>query len=95
MFPTAAIFEMRPSETTANTQPISENDLAGKMCREKCSLSLSIYAVELRAGPRFALFRVKNWSKFFFLFLKISFSLQIEEVFQRKSKQTNMTQKLC
>ena len=45
-----------------------------------------IYAVKLKTGPRFALFKVKNWSNvflffLFFLFLKISFSLQNEEDF--------------
>ena len=49
-----------------------------------------IYAVELKTGPMFAFSSVKNWSKFFFvflffLFLKISFSLQKEE-FSKKEK---------
>ena len=39
-------------------------------------------AVELKAGPMFALFCVKNWS--IFLFLKISLSLQKEEDFSNK-----------
>ena len=39
-----------------------------------------IYAVKLKTGPMFALFKVKNWSNFCcFFFLKISFSLQKEE----------------
>ena len=50
------------------------------------SLYLYTYAVKLKTGPIFALFKVKNWSIFFlfffaFLFLKISFSLQKEEEF--------------
>ena len=57
------------------------------------TLSLYIYAVELKTGPIFALFEVKNWSIFlgflvFFLFLKISFSLQKEEDFWKTSKKT-------
>ena len=58
----------------------------------------SIYAVKLKTGPRFALFKVKNWSIFFvffvFLFSKISFSLQKEEDFWKTSqkKQQKKTQ---
>ena len=31
----------------------------------------NIYAVKLKAGPMFALFKVKNWSKFFAFLLFI------------------------
>ena len=44
-----------------------------------------MHAVELKAGPRFALFCVNNWSEFLFfcVFLKISFSLQKEDDFSK------------
>ena len=49
-----------------------------------------IYAVELKTGPIFAFSSVKNWSNFFcfsfFVFLKISFSLQKEEDFSKKNQ---------
>ena len=49
-----------------------------------------VYAVELKTGPIFAFSSVKNWSNFFcfsfFVFLKISFSLQKEEDFSKKTK---------
>ena len=53
-------------------------------------IHIYIYAVKLKTGPIFALFKVKNWSIFYFffcfLFLKISFSLQKEEDFWKTSK---------
>ena len=52
-----------------------------------------IYAVELKTGPIFAFSSVKNWSKFFFvfLFLKISFSLQKEEDFSKTNEKYTKT----
>ena len=53
-----------------------------------------IYAVKLKSGPIFALFKVKKWSKFLlFLFSKISFSLQKEEDFWKKKKSKKTQQK--
>ena len=57
------------------------------------SLSLSIslytyiYAVKLKADPMFALFIVKHWSIFVFLFSTISFSLQKEESFSKNKRE--------
>ena len=45
------------------------------------------YVVKLKAGPMFAIFKVKNWSTFLF----ISVSLQKEETF-KKQKQQQKTQ---
>ena len=53
--------------------------------------NIYIYAVELKAGPMFALFCVKSWSIFCFLFLKISFSCRTK---RNKQKNKN-SQKLC
>ena len=68
-------------------------DDVGNSCQkiDKCTcLYIYICAVELKTGPIFAFSSVKNWSNFFlffvFLFLKISFSLQKEEDFSKKSK---------
>ena len=58
----------------------------------KCHEDIYIYAVKLRTGPIFALFKVKNWSSFsFWFFLKISFSLQTEDGFWKQAKNKKKT----
>ena len=56
-----------------------------------------IYAVKLKSGPIFALFKVKKWSIFLFFggfyFSQIPFSLQKEEDFRKKQKKKKQQQK--
>ena len=54
-----------------------------------------IYAVELFSGPIFTRFMLKRsfFVFFYFLFLKISFSLQKEDGFQEETKTKKMTKK--
>ena len=52
------------------------------------SLYIYIYAVKLKTGPRFALFKVKNWSSFLFLFLKISSPCRKKRIFEKQAKKT-------
>ena len=62
-------------------------------CMDVC-IYIYIYAVQLKTGPNFALFKVKNWSIFFvcfgfFIFEKSHYPCRKKRIFEKQAKHNN------